>query len=373
MDVAFVSNVVYPFVTGGAEKRIYEIGTRLAERDHSVTVYGRHYWDGPSETVYDGLQLHGVSPPRDLYTEGGRRSITEAIEFGKDVLRPLRRSVAEHDVIVASVFPYFPVLAAELAVIGSDTPLVTTWHEVWRDYWKEYLGRLGIFGAMVEQVTARVPQYPIAVSQNTADKLAELGRSREQIRIIPNGIDYEGIQATEPAENGFEVLFVGRLIEPKRVEMLLSAFDALNTDATLGIIGEGPQQEALERQAATLESEDRITFCGFIEDHEEVIAQMRAARVFVSPSVREGFGVTYIEAMAAGCTVIGTKHPNSAAAEVIGDAGFTISPTRNSLREVLRRGLNGERPSKSPQAAAKQFDWGQITTNVEDAYLDIVK
>jgi len=46
MDIAFVSNVVYPFVTGGAEKRIHEIGTRLADQGHEVTVYGRHFWDG---------------------------------------------------------------------------------------------------------------------------------------------------------------------------------------------------------------------------------------------------------------------------------------------------------------------------------------
>ena len=71
MRIAFVSNVVHPFVTGGAQKRIHEIGARLA--------------------------------------------------------RPLHRRLAanDHDLVVAPIFPYFPVLASKLAAFGTDTPLVT--------------------------------------------------------------------------------------------------------------------------------------------------------------------------------------------------------------------------------------------------------
>lgn len=66
MDIAFVSNVVYPFTTGGAQKRIYEIGTRLADRGHSITVYGRHFWGGPEEMTYDGMTMRAVSPAREI-------------------------------------------------------------------------------------------------------------------------------------------------------------------------------------------------------------------------------------------------------------------------------------------------------------------
>ena len=44
MDIAFISNVVYPFIKGGAEKRIYEIGSRLAAEGHEITIYARHFW-----------------------------------------------------------------------------------------------------------------------------------------------------------------------------------------------------------------------------------------------------------------------------------------------------------------------------------------
>jgi len=368
MDIAFVSNVVYPFVTGGAEKRIHEIGTRLVERDHDVTVYGRHFWDVPRETTHEGMTLRAVSPERDLYSEDGQRSIGEALEFAKDVVGPLRQHASDHDVVVASVFPYFPVFAAKLALAGTSTPLVTTWHEVWGDYWNEYLGALGPFGKAVEHATARVPQYPIAVSGITADRLAARGQSRDRIRTVPNGIDYDQIRGVEPAADAFDVLFAGRLIEDKRVDVLLDAFDTVDTDVTLGIIGDGPQRDTLERQAAALDSADRVTFLGFLDNYEDVLAHMRGARVFASPSTREGFGITYVEAMAAGCSVIGAAHPDSAADEVIQDGGFLVAPNADALATALERALHGSAPASDPEVVAHQFDWNNVATDAEEAY-----
>lgn len=369
-DIAFVSNVTYPFVTGGAEKRIHEIGARLADAGHEVTVYGRHYWDGPEVITHEGMTLRAVAPSAELYTDD-RRSITEALDFAArsipSLCRRFRRD--EHDVVVASVFPYFPVLATKLAALTTDIPLVTTWHEVWGDYWNDYLGYLAPFGKAVEHVTARVPQYPIAVSGITADRLANIGPDRDRIRTIPNGIDYNQIRATEPAADGFDVLFAGRLIEDKHVDILLEAFDRVApANMTLGIVGDGPQREALEAQAKTLDSADRITFLGFLDDYEDVLAHMRAADVFVSPSTREGFGLTYAEAMAAGCTVIAADHPDSAADEVIGDAGFLVRPTVADVARTLTRILDGQQPPMDPQERAQLFNWDRVANDALRAY-----
>ena len=372
MRIAFVSNVCYPFITGGAEKRIYEIGTRLADEGHDITLYARHYWDGPKVMEFEGMTLHAVSPERELYTgDDGERSITEALEFAKDVIHPLRNNLNEHDIVVASVFPYFPVLAAKLATLGTGTPLISTWHEVWGDYWNDYLGYLAPFGKTVEHLTARCPQYPIAVSEMTGEKLTQIGPSEDRIRVVPNGIDYNEIRETVPAENGFDVLFAGRLIEDKRVDLLLEAFDRVSTEnTTLGIIGDGPMAEELEAQAAGLASSDRITFLGFLEEYEEVLAQMRAADIFAAPSTREGFGLTYAEAMAAGCTVIAADHPESAADEVIDDAGFLAEPTVDGVAHMLQRALEGECPPTDPVERASVFSWDQIAEDALCVYHD---
>ena len=373
MRIAFISNVVYPFVKGGAEKRIYEIGTRLVEAGHEVTIYGRHFWDGPTEIEYEGMALRGVSPERELYVDD-RRSITEALEFSKDLVRPLRQNIDQHDLLVVSVFPYFPILASKLSTIAKSTPVVTTWHEVWGSYWKEYLGRLAPFGSLVEQIAAKLPQRPVAVSGITADRLATLRSSREKIEVVPNGINIDQINDVPAAEEGFDILFAGRLIADKNVDLLLNSFDTVadHYDCRLGIIGDGPERDRLEKQAQGLHHRDQVTFLGFLEEYEDVLSHMQAADIFASPSTREGFGITFVEAMAADCTVVAARHPESAASEVIGEAGYLMNPKEEALTNTLDTVLAGNRPSTKPTVQAAKYDWDQIAKQAEGVYQDAV-
>lgn len=378
MDIAFVSNVVYPFVKGGAEKRIHEIGRRLVASGHDVTVYGRHFWDGPSRTTHAGMQLRAVAPEADLYA-GDRRSITEAIGFSARLVPALRRALrrTSHDVVVVSVFPYFPVLGAVVATLDRGTPIVTTWHEVWLEYWNDYLGPTAPLGKLVERVCARVPQHPVAVSELTADRLATIGPPRNAITVIPNGIDVEAVRtAPRPSERGqagYDVLFVGRLVADKNVDLLLEAFDDAceETDATLGIIGDGPELERLQAQQQAMTHPDRVTFLGFVDSDTDVLGYMRDAQVFASLSTREGFGIVFVEAMAADCTVVTANHPNSNASAVVGDAGFSVPPNRPDVTEALTNALRGQRPETDPVCRASDFDWDRIAEQAEAHYQQV--
>ena len=162
---------------------------------------------------------------------------------------------------------------------------VKTWHEVWCDYWEPYLGGAAPFGKAIEHVTARLPQQPIAVSDITADRLAEIGPARESIDVVPNGIDVERIRmAPLPESHGhdaYDVLFAGRLIKDKNVALLLDAFNAVanRSDATLGIIGDGPEAAPLQRQAQRLDCADRIDFLGFFGEYDHVLGHMCVPRV----------------------------------------------------------------------------------------------
>lgn len=369
MDIAYAAPVVYPFVKGGVEKRIHEIGRRLANRGHEITIYSRHWWDGAANKTHQGMNLRAVGPTSTLYPDGDRRSIMSALGLAAPFLRAL--STASHDIVVTPVAPYFHVFTTRLASGLQNTPLVVTWHEVWADYWYRYMGRSGAAGKTVELATAYLPQHAVAPSKTTARKLREL-TARREVEVIPNGIDIGKIESVQPATDGYDILYVGRLIEDKNVALLIKAFEQCDTTATLGIIGEGPQGDSLREHAQQTTVADRIEFLGFLEEYEDVIAQMCAADIFVSPSIREGFGITLLEAMAADCTVITVDHEHSAGSEIVGDGGIIVEPTIDGVANALNRALTGERPATPPTERAADYDWEVITDQTERYYKSIV-
>ena len=111
-----------------------------------------------------------------------------------------------------------------------------------------------------------------------------------------------------------------------------------------------------------------MTFTGYLADHDDVLAEMRGADVFVSPSTREGFGIAAVEAMAADCTVVAVEHPQSAAAAVVDDAGILVGPEVAALADGLSRALAGADLSRDPIGRAAEFDWEPLTDEVGAAY-----
>jgi len=143
MKIAFVYDAIYPWVKGGAEKRIYELGKRLVEMGNEVHVFGIKWWDGKDIIENEGMVLHGVCGAMELYVNG-RRSISEAVIFSIKLLPQLMRE--KFDIIDVSAFPYFSCFSVKIVSMIRRTPMIITWHEIWKDYWYEYLGWMGILG-----------------------------------------------------------------------------------------------------------------------------------------------------------------------------------------------------------------------------------
>ncbi len=122
------------------------------------------------------------------------------------------------------------------------------------------------------------------------------------------------------------------------MKLLLQAFDRLDldSDVTLGIIDDGSRMTALREFRPTMDRKEQAFFIGFC-DHDDVIAHMQVAPIFVSPSTREGFGITFVAAMAADCVVITTEQEYSAGREVIGDAGFIVDHSAPTLANAIAR------------------------------------
>jgi len=121
MNIAYVYDAIYPWIKGGAEKRIYELSKRLVQRGHHIHIFGVKWWDGADVINRDGVILHGVCKPMELYING-KRSIKEALVFSYKLLPHLLSM--KFDIIDCNQFPYFSCFTAKIASIKYNCPLV---------------------------------------------------------------------------------------------------------------------------------------------------------------------------------------------------------------------------------------------------------
>ncbi|HEY3422456.1 MAG TPA: glycosyltransferase family 4 protein, partial [Methanocellaceae archaeon] len=367
-----VTDVVYPYIKGGAEKRIYELSRRLAASGHEVHVFSVKWWDGPSVKVEDGITYHGVCKPRKLY-EGDRRSIVEALAFGLFVTVPLIRE--KFDVIDCNQHPYFSMFSCKLASLLRGERFYATWHEVWGNYWYDYIGKAGFFGKLIERITARLPDRIIAVSVRTANELAGIGVRRERIVVVPNGFGSESIQTIGPSTAIFDVAFAGRLIKDKHVDVLIRACAEASKTRPLKliVIGDGPERKSLETLTSELHMEDSVAFTGLVEEGS-LIASIKGAKTFVLPSTREGFSITTLEALACGVPVITVNGEKNSAQELVEHrvTGLIVGLSEKELAKAILDIL-GDEPERKRMSdrcfkSIERFDWDVVATGLLEIY-----
>jgi len=365
MKIAYVYDAVYPWVKGGAEKRIYEISRRLAARGHEVHCYGMKWWQGQDDIEAEGVHLHGICPPRPLYSNG-KRSISQAAYFAGRLLS-IRTNV---DVLDCQNFPYLSCFSAKLISRLQGPQLFITWLEVWGEYWREYLGEKGRAGQAVEWAAARLTDRNIAISKRTQRDLLSLAGREAQ--IVPPGIDCKMISEIAPAVQQSDLIYVGRLIEHKNIDLLIRSLKHVQSqvpDVKVLIVGDGPEMNNLRSLAKELDLSQSIRFLGFIEDYNYALSLMKSSRIFVSPSTREGFGMAALEANACGIPVVTVSHDMNAVMDLIGkDTGLICQPNEVELSQailsLLRQSISGNRCIE----AARQYDWDAICNRAERVY-----
>ena len=337
MKIAFVYDLVYPHSKGGVEKRIWDLAHLLSARGHDVEIVGTHSWAGPADSAIDDIRLRGVAGSTGIHTRSGRRSIAQGMKFAFLSSRALARS--HYDIVeVQGMAPLSCLFALTICRLTGTVPIVT-WYEVWREYWNDYLGPVGYVGRLVEWLVARLAPVNSAVSDLAASRLKMLGG--RNISLIPIGIDVAAIRSTTPAPEKSDILYVGRLIADKNLELLIDALALMKTrgvEPRVSIVGEGPHRAALVHRASR-QGLHNIAFTGRIESHEQVLSMMKSSRAFAFPSTREGSGLAPPEAAACGLPVVAIAHENNATTELIEDGlnGVISAASASDFAESLER------------------------------------
>lgn len=369
-SISFISDAIYPYHIGGKEVRLHQVSTGLVRRGQKVHIYTMKWWDGKEKQITrEGVTLHAICKNYPLY-KGKRRSIVQGLMFG---LACFKLMFIPLDIIDVDHMPYFPLFSLHIIAKLRHKKLFATWHEFWgKDYWQEYLGKPGILAYYLELLTTRVSNTILAVSDLTANRLKHLARAKQQIQVINNGIDYSLISSVQPAKQTSDVIYCGRLLKHKNVDVLLQAVALLgsnNPNIRCQIIGDGPELANLMTLSAKLNLTKNVVFSGFLAENREVYAAMKASRVFVLPSSREGFGISVIEANACGLAVVTTSHPDNAASGLINQQNGRVCELSPEAIAVAIASLIDKPLTKAAVIRSSQrYSWDNIIDQLAKVY-----
>lgn len=166
-----------------------------------------------------------------------------------------------------------------------------------------------------------------AISSRIATVLAKKGVPPERIAPIPNAVDTKRFRDIHPhGEGDVRFLFIGRLVPEKNLDTLLFAFAALSCEqpgVELRIVGAGPLERALQKQASDLGISSRVEFTGHRDDIEALVAQ---ADYGVLPSRIEGLSNTLLECMASGLPMIASRVSGNEDLVRTGQNGWLFEP-----------------------------------------------
>jgi glycosyltransferase involved in cell wall biosynthesis len=201
----------------------------------------------------------------------------------------------------------------------------------------------------------------VAVSQDLADRMVDLGIDSEKIEVVYDGLDLEvfrpGPKAEARARLGLNAgepmaLFVGNLLALKGVEVLLQACARLRTEGlrfTCRLFGQGPMRTRLEQTIRTKKLEDCVHLHGCLSN-EQLPDWYRAADVFVLPSYSEGVPNVLLEAAACGTPFIASRVGGIPEIAALGVSRLVPAGDAVQLAEALGDFLKGVLPPRAADA-----------------------
>lgn len=315
--VVIVTDSMPPWNFGGKEERLRIFNHSLhadSKKEVDVLYATMKWWDGEAPAKHIA-----ISKLRPMY-KNGRRSVNQAFFFSLSCFKVLKHRPT---IIEVDQIPILPIYVLKLVAIMSGASLSITWHEVWsKEDWIEYLGRGGKLASKIENLAQKLPDQIVAVSIPTRFKLIRAGVPESKIELIEAEIDREGITQANTKLQATDLLYAGRLISNKNIELIIQAVAILSKEGifvTASIVGDGSELANLLKLAEDLHMQNQITFHGFVAKNSDVWGLMKKCPVFISPSTREGYGFSVLEAHFAGAHVVIAEHPNNSSNYYLND------------------------------------------------------
>ena len=347
MKIALINDTLYPYHKGGAPKRVWKFAKGLLSAGHEPHIFSMNYKGTTYPVNENGVIIHGVCPVLPLY-ENYRRKISQALRYAWGLQWELGKW--NLDAVYCTAFPVFPAFVAKDYCMDNNVPLILDWYEFWeKSEWLEYLGRKGYIGYFLEKWAGYFTKWNIADGDNVALKMRQ---HRVYVhKMIPDGVDVQGMELIDQPIKEYDVVYLGALLAHKNVELLINACAKGNYSGL--IIGDGCRYNDLVNLAHELKA--NVDFAGSVYNDFHAFRNIKKARVFVHPSLREGCGLTYVEAMACKLPVVSVLNGNVVVDEYNGYiCKNDVDDMVNKIRVAL---LNNGRLSEGAFNTAQKNDW----------------
>ncbi|MHC4660849.1 MAG: glycosyltransferase [Planctomycetota bacterium] len=370
MRISIVTSFFPPDRIAGAELGAYFMARGLSERGHDVHVIVTRKGKTPSGTEKrESFKVHWM-PFLDVR---GLRFISELF-FAILALLRIRPDIIHGQCLlpsgfIASLVGLLMRRPSVLYLYGQDVTHI-------QPYFRATFGRFAIkYGCHV-----------MAQAKHTRD-VAMKTYDKRPIKVFYSGIDLDRFKIPDKnwrgelklPEKGINVLFIGRFLVIKNIDILINAVAEARKeipDLNLLIVGTGDMEAALHQQAASLGMSEVTYFLGAVPN-SEVAKYYASADIFVLPSRSESFGLVNIEAMAMGLPVISTTVMGIP--EVIKDGvnGYLVPPGDvRALADKIRLLAGDEKERKKfsdiNKKDALRFNWETIIPKLEKLYVALV-
>ncbi len=338
-------------LAGGAEVHLEENLRRFAKMGHSVSLLTSNFPGAVKEEVVEGVRM---------VRAGNDFTFNWVVPFM--LKRELKKN--SYDVVLEDVnkVPFYSPLFQQLPT------LVVVPHLFADAVFQEINFVLGAYIYLAEKPIPwvyRGKKYCV-ISESTKEDLTARGIPPDDVRVVHGGTDFS-LYSKDPnvaKEKEPLVVYLGRLKKYKSVDHLLAAFAKIAADfskARLIIIGEGDDHSRLLDSTRKLGIESRVTYTGFVPK-EEKVAWLRKAWVVVCPSLKEGWGLTNIEANACGTPVVCADVPGLRDSVSPGKSGLLYPYGQTGklaahLCEVLSNPQLRQKLEEGALEWAKNFSW----------------
>jgi glycosyltransferase involved in cell wall biosynthesis len=360
--VAFIGGRGVISKYSGIETYYEEVGKRLVQMGHEVTVYCRNYFT-PALTEHNGMRLVRLPTIQSKHLETVIHTLLSTVHALTQ-----RYELVHYHALGPALFSLFPRLA------GKKTAVTVQGLDWQRKKWGRLASAVLRLG---ERASVRLPNGTMVVSRTLQQRYRET-HGIEAFYVPNGGVLRERSEPRAILEWGFEpgkyVLFLGRFSPGKGCHLLVEAFEQIDTDVKLVMAGAASYCDDYSRELRTHAS-DRIRMLDWISG-ETLDELLTNAMVFVLPSDLEGLSLALLDAMGAGLCVLTSDVPENC--EVVDGAGFTFQRgSAADLAERLRFLIANPAVREAAGRTARnrieeQYQWQKVAEDIEKAYFTVL-